>query len=305
MRKFISIVLRFGRPGRGLFGKCTAYYFMVEAQGKGTLHGHGLLWLEGHLSPQALRDRLAESDSFKAKMVGWLEDTIRSELLDETCNVPNATLPQRVVGDPHPGTIPAPTFLNTSEHFDRDYAGFVDGLLREYNWHMHQSACWKYLKRGEPMSSANCRMGMTGETRPVTVVDPETFAISLRRRHPWIANYNDLVMFLLKCNMDLKFVGSGEAAKTFVYYITDYISKSQLPVHVGLAALAHAIGIFDVKYPHFSHPTHSSNDMYVGAMTSTVNQMMGHQEISHPQVLSYLVGGGDHYTSCKFAVLWW
>lgn len=33
--------------------------------------------------------------------------------------------------------------------------------------------------------------------------------------------------------------------------------------------------------------------------------MMGHQEISHPQVLSYLVGGGDHYKSEEFKALHW
>ncbi|KAJ7157048.1 hypothetical protein C8R43DRAFT_833110, partial [Mycena crocata] len=247
---------------------------------------------------------LAESDAFRLKMVTWLEDTIRSEMMNSDCNSPTATLPKRVEGDLNPGTIPAPKLSLSGTSFSRDYVAFVDSLLREYNWHMHQTSCWKYLKRGQPMSNANCRMGMTGETCPRTIVDPETFAITLRRHHPWIANYNDVVMFLLKCNMDIKFVGSGEAAKTFVYYITDYITKSQLPVHVGLAALSHAISISSSKYQLFQ-PSLVTEDTYIGAMTTTVNSMMGFQEISHPQVLSYLIGGGDHYTSAKFAVLWW
>lgn len=34
-----------------------------------------------------------------------------------------------------------------------------------------------------------------------------------------------------------------------------------------------------------------------------VNSMMARQEIPHQQVISYLIGGGDHYRSEKFKVL--
>ncbi|KAJ7135268.1 hypothetical protein C8R43DRAFT_894419, partial [Mycena crocata] len=281
---------------------------MVEAQGKGTLHAHGLVWLEGHPSPQTLRDRLAESESFKDKMVAWLEDTIKCEMMNHNYNTlsKNAVRPKRIPGEPHPGTIPSPTVFDSAANYEKDYAAFVDDLIREYNWHLHQTTCWKYLRRGESMTDANCRMGMDGVTRPFTSVDPVTFAISLRRLHPWVSNYNDVVLFLLKCNMDIKFVGSGEAAKAFLYYITDYITKPALTVHAGLAALTHAITVTNTKFPDISDDSVSSDEgTYVGAMTSTVNSMMAHQEISHPQVLSYLIGGGDHYTSDKFAVLYW
>ncbi|KAJ7783107.1 hypothetical protein B0H16DRAFT_1297913, partial [Mycena metata] len=279
---------------------------MVEAQGKGTLHAHGLIWLHGHLSPQTLRDRLAESESFRSKMVSWLENTIRCEMMDRSQNTPTATLPKRVPDEPHPGTIPSPRIgVSDAISFQREYNAFVDGLLREYNWHIHQTACWKYLRRGDPKSNQNCRMGMTGETLLETSIDPNTFAISLRRQHPWIANYNDLVMFLLKCNMDIKFVGSGEAAKAFLHYVTDYITKPPLPVHVGLAALAHAIDITNTKHPDVFKSSIAAPKTYTSAITTAVNSMMGYQEISHPQVMSYLVGGGDHYTSDDFEILWW
>ncbi|KAJ7730793.1 hypothetical protein B0H16DRAFT_1329800, partial [Mycena metata] len=266
-----------------------------------------LIWLAGHLSPQALRDKLVESEEYKVKMVAWLESCIKSEMMDESRNTLDAPAypPKRIAGDPNPGTIPAPSLKDNARSFDGDYAGYVDQLLVEYNWHFHQDSCWKYLRRRDPRTSQNCRMGMTGETQAHTVVDPENFSISLRRRHPWIANYNDLVIFLTKCNMDIKFVGSGEAAKAFVFYLTDYITKPGLPVHVGLAALSHAISIANTRYPELSDALQAVAKTYISAMTSTVNSMMGHQEISHPQVMSYLVGGGDHYASDKFAILHW
>ncbi|KAG1769898.1 hypothetical protein EV702DRAFT_1202679 [Suillus placidus] len=40
-------------------------------------------------------------------------------------------------------------------------------------------------------------------------------------------------------------------------------------------------------------------------LTKSVNAMMGRQETSHQQVMSYLVGGGDFYTSHTFQTIKW
>jgi hypothetical protein len=41
----------------------------------------------------------------------------------------------------------------------------------------------------------------------------------------------------IHCNMDIKFIGSGASAKGILYYITDYITKSQLKTHIAFAML--------------------------------------------------------------------
>ena len=41
--------------------------------------------------------------------------------------------------------------------------------------------------------------------------------------------------------MDIKFIGSEAAAKAVLYYITDYITKTQLKAHVAYAALNLAV----------------------------------------------------------------
>ena len=41
--------------------------------------------------------------------------------------------------------------------------------------------------------------------------------------------------------MDIKFIGSGTLVKAILYYITDYITKSQLKTHVAFAALKLAV----------------------------------------------------------------
>ncbi|KAJ7084457.1 hypothetical protein B0H15DRAFT_923743 [Mycena belliarum] len=91
-------------------------------------------------------------------------------------------------------------------------------------------------------------MRIDGTVNPLTRIDPETESIILRRLHPRINNYNELVIFLLRCNMDIKYVGSGEAAKALVYYVTDYITKGTLSTHVGLAAVEYAIKMNESIY---------------------------------------------------------
>jgi hypothetical protein len=50
--------------------------------------------------------------------------------------------------------------------------------------------------------------------------------------------------------MDIKFIGSGPAAKVIIYYITNYITKSQLKTHIAYAALelsVRKLGNFDAE----------------------------------------------------------
>ena len=42
------------------------------------------------------------------------------------------------------------------------------------------------------------------------------------------------MLFLFKCNIDIKFIGSDKADKALIYYIMDYITKASLPMYLSL-----------------------------------------------------------------------
>ena len=51
-RAVIEALFGFGRESHiGIFGKVVAHYHIIEAQGKGTLHAHGLIWTADGISP--------------------------------------------------------------------------------------------------------------------------------------------------------------------------------------------------------------------------------------------------------------
>lgn len=307
---FRDYILRANRPGGGLFGDCIAHFGTVEAQGRGSLHCHMLIWLRGNPNPQALRDRLAIDPAFKLAMFGWLESIIKCEFPDM----------QPLLGDdpPHnwtrpdvpvdPRTLSSPMVPDGMSEVDLEvfrlnFKQFVTDTAIACNWHEHRDTCFKYLKKGEPRDDAHCRMRMNGQTRAFTELHPETQEILLRRLHPWINSYNDVVLFLQRCNMDIKYIGSGVAAKAFAFYVTDYITKPGLPLHLALQALSWAVKQNGVKFER--RPDAAQLEIKRSLLTKIVNSMMGRQELSHQQVMSYLVGGGDCYKSHDFKVLYW
>ncbi|PPQ76270.1 hypothetical protein CVT26_009844 [Gymnopilus dilepis] len=307
IQTFVKVILRYGRGRAGLYGLCDAYYGTVEAQGKGTLHCHMLIWLRGHLPPEALKNELVNSPGYRAVFVDWLESIVSNEFPvvgasregdpDRTHRVRS-----RELGEPHPGSMLGPTLGTEDVHnFWLQYKEQVVRLVNEYNWHEHTATCFKYLKVGQKRGDETCRLRMDGRLYPTTEIDSETGAIRLRRLHPKVSSYTELVTFLLKCNMNVQFVGSGDAARAFLYYLTDYITKADLPLHEGLAALSFALGKTNIPVGGEQVDDMRGN---ISAVTKLVNSIMGKQEISHQQVMSYLVGGGDHYTSERFQSLY-
>ncbi|KAA1478248.1 hypothetical protein DENSPDRAFT_861822 [Dentipellis sp. KUC8613] len=293
IQAFMDIIVRYGRDEPGLFGHCVAYFGTVEAQGRGTLHS---------LNPQALRKKMMDDDLYKNKLFSWIEIVLQHSRTHPVSKPRRGSAHDTHLEDGP--FIPDPKSMSDDERdrFEQAFCDTVTELAEMYNWHEHHETCWKHLAPGEPRDDDHCRMCMDGKTKAVTDLDPETQSVRLRRLHPWINNFNDVVMFLLKCNMDIKFIGSGEAAKALIFYITDYITKSSLPTHVGLRALTSAIKSNGLK---FAQSDADHETVGRSLLTKVVNSMMARQELSHQQVMSYLVGGGDHYTSHMFQPLHW
>jgi len=101
--------------------------------------------------------------------------------------------------------------------------------------------------------------------------------------------------------MDIKFLGSGADAKAVIYYITDYILKSQLKAHIAYATLELAIK----KLAEFDPLEDNVSTTAKKLLIKCCNAMISLQELSAPQVSSYLLGLEDHFTSHSFKQLFW
>ena len=98
-----------------------------------------------------------------------------------------------------------------------------------------------------------------------------------------------------------KFIGSGASAKAILYYITNYITKSQLKAHIAYAALELAVGKLGEYNPQDDDLTVHTKRL----LQKCAYLMISHQELSAQQVCSYLLDYEDNFTSHKYNNLYW
>ncbi|KAJ7779476.1 hypothetical protein DFH07DRAFT_730338, partial [Mycena maculata] len=282
----------------GILGVVSAYYGCVEAQGRGTLHCHMMIWVEGGLNPNEIKERALENGGnvdFQQRLMAFLEDTICNSLPPE--GDPNLATP---LSQYHPCATRGPPPSVAPE--DKEAANTHDFhcLAKSCQYHVHTRTCYKYWKG--PGYEKECRFDLDeSNTRPVSVFDPVTGVFELRCLEGLVNSFNETMLETLRCNMDIKFISSGTAAKAVMYYITNYITKSQLQAHVAYAALelaATKLGGFDPDVDEFSNRARRLLQKCAHAMTAQ-------QELSGQQVASYIMGFEDHFTSHKYVNVYW
>lgn len=293
--------------GAGILGNISDYYGMVEAQGRGSLHCHFLIWVDGALSPQDLRDAMQKDETYKQRVLGHLESIISTEMpgFNDPAGIPSDLQPnRRTRSNPNQGSSPARKissaeercFPSTQVAMEADLPRLIvdSGLVHE-----HTSTCWKYCKPGEERV---CRFNLPAPIISESFVDEEG-SIQLRRLHGEINNYNAATLYCMRNNMDIKHIGSGNAAKAMIFYVTDYITKDPLQVYTIFAALQVGMAKNQVDPNPEVH-----NDPKVQArrlFQRTVNHVIAKMELSAQQVMSYLLGIPDHFTPRKFRTLCW
>ncbi|KAJ7214545.1 hypothetical protein GGX14DRAFT_336174, partial [Mycena pura] len=302
MKAFISCLLKYDPSHRNsegeIFGVVKGYYGCVEAQGRGTLHCHMLVWLEGGLNPDEIKRQVVADPDFKDRLLAYLEDNISNAIPSDP--VPNATLPSSLynpcsVRGVNPAADPSDMVNRQLREKDLHF------LAKQCQSHTHSKTCYKYWKG--PPEPKDCRVDLDSSNfRPESTVDSETGEICLRCLDGMVNNFNATILEAIRCNMDIKFIGSGTSAKAILYYITDYITKAaQLKAHIAYAALELAVKKLGEFNPDEDELTTRAKCM----LQKCAYALISHQELSSQQVASYLMDYEDHFTSHKFVKLFW
>ena len=282
----------------GILGHVSAYYGCVEAQGRGSEHTHWLVWLTGGLNSDEIKKRVLGGDLvFRDRLLAFLDDTISSSIPEDP--LPELDIPSSVH---HPCSVRGPPL----DVVDDDPGVLlrrkkdVHHLATACQVHKHTATCFKYWKG--PPEPRECRFGL-GASNFVgrSFVDEDTGDLHLRYLDGMVNRYNETILECLRCNMDIQFVGTGRSAKAVLYYITDYITKTQLKAHVAYSAL-------DVAVSKLGDYDPSRDDLKLRAkrlLQKCAHSMISHQELSAQQVCSYLLDHGDHHTSHSYRNLYW
>ncbi|KAJ7207626.1 hypothetical protein GGX14DRAFT_366088 [Mycena pura] len=301
MKAFVSALLGYNPEHKdlegGILGVVKAYYGCVEAQGRGTLHCHMLVWIEGGLNPNEIKRRVLDADDsnveFGKRLLAFLDDTISNSIPPDPD--PNIAVPSDTHHPCSTRGIPIDDELFSTER-QKD----LRNIVLQCQSHSHSKTCFKYWKG--PPEPKTCRFDLHEDNfRAVSCFDPETGEIKLRCLDGLVNNFNSTIIEAVRNNMDIKFVGSGASAKGILYYITDYITKSQLKTHVAFAMLELAVKKLGHFNPHEDDMTTRAKKL----LQKCAYAMISQQELSAQQVASYLLDFEDHFTSHSFRNFYW
>lgn len=189
-----------------------------------------------------------------------------------------------------------PTPKPSRPNFVLDFRKDVAQLVNSSNIHNHTATCYKYSKRH---SNPTCRMRMPRRIENVSSINIESGEIKLKRLHETINNFNEYIISACRSNMDIKYIFSGSDAKALVYYITDYVTKSNLSFHDTFSLVLKAVQSFEKQQLH-TDATLCVEEKSRRLVLRCYNTLASQQELSGVQVASYLMGWPDHYTTHEF-----
>lgn len=127
-------------------------------------------------------------------------------------------------------------------------------------------------------------------------IDHENGEIKLKRTHEWLNNFNDTI--ISACNMDIKHIYSGKDAKALCYYITDYVTKTNLSFYEILLLTHSALK----KLEEYDNSNKDENILERSrkVILKCYNTIATKNKLSGVQVASYLMNWEDHYTNQVF-----
>lgn len=205
----------------GIFGKLDAFYGMVEAQFRGSLHVHFLIWIKDSIDPSNFDDFLQNEDN-KRKIIEYLNNCIKSNFSDfKTKN-------NDLLINKHDSVLSNTIgYLNNSVIDLEQFKDDVTKIAFETNIHNCTDSCFKNNKK-------KCRHGFGGSGKPLI---KETFfnaqnKIEFKRDHPFLNNFNPYILISLRCNHDIKWLERAKSdSMAAIYYITNYVTKSGVSCH--------------------------------------------------------------------------
>jgi hypothetical protein len=271
----------------GILGDIEAYIGTIEAQGRGTLHLHMILWLKGSPTLNQMKELLL-SDEFRLKICSYIRANVRADL----ASFPGTsvlTIPrQKDVAFSRPIDPRLPNY--TTRSMDAEYR-----IARTVQVHQCGLGCMKFEK-----GKTVCKRRAPFHLAEHDYVDSEG-SWGPKRSFGFFNGWCPPILQCLCANHDIKLLTNGAETKDLAWYITAYIAKKQNASSNTSALLANTFAFHHSTEPQ-SHDLTSLNKKLIQRCGNTLSR---EQELSAPEVVSYLMGWGDRFISHCFETIPW
>ncbi|KAJ4465427.1 hypothetical protein C8R41DRAFT_729476, partial [Lentinula lateritia] len=287
---------------KGIFGKVSVYYGVVEAQGRGSLHIHLLIWLENGMSPIEIKQRCDSSPVFASKLIAWYNDVFSQ-------NMPENTHPYiRTEGMyKRQPVMSRPRNADSAEFCSELAQDLRDVLENSGMVHEHSDTCYKHLPktlRSLRDPDKDCRFQLPRAISEQTHFDQDGNII-LACNNGFINGHNPIIMVTQRCNMDVKPIGSGTVAMAMFQYVGNYTIKFTLDTALVFSTLCAAIKVLSDNPPIDINGETDTSERSRQLLLKTANKLIAKRELSSQQVATMLISEPSHYTNRAYPRFYW
>ncbi|KAF9064004.1 hypothetical protein BDP27DRAFT_1156482, partial [Rhodocollybia butyracea] len=286
----------------GIFGEISVYYGVVEAQGRGTLHIHLLVWLQKGMNPMEIKQRCKSSPNFVEKLTAWYDDVFSQNIPEDTHQYIREQ--GMYIRQPVMSRSQDPTEPTFQESFAQDLR---DVLESSAMIHEHGDTCYKHLPkniRSLRDDNKDCRFQLPREMSEKTHFD-EDDALVLKCNNGFVNGHNPLITISQRCNSDAKPIGSGTVAMAMFQYVGNYTVKFTLDTALVFLALCASIKILAENPPMDIDGVIDTGERSRQLLLKTANKLIAKRELSSQQVATALLGEPSHYTNRAFPRFYW
>ena len=272
---------------KGIFGSVDGYIGTVEAQGRGTLHLHMVIWLTGSVTSSRMKELLL-TEQFRNQVKRFIGANIKADLPGyvgtEVLTIPK----EKNVAFSRPIDPRKDGYEGKSRTKERSMA-------RTVQVHQCGRACMKVVKnrvvckrRAPFLLSDSDWVKDDGQCGP-------------KRTYGYLNNWCPPILQCIRANHDIKVISNGMETKDIAWYITVYVGKKRKPSSNTSALLAKTFA-FHHKDEHIHEDLTKLNKKLIQRCANTLSRQ---QELSAPEVISYLMGWGDRYESHHYVTIHW
>jgi hypothetical protein len=281
------------RSSKGVLGRLSGYFGVVEAQGRGSLHTHMLAWLADVPNADEMVE-LLRGESFRERIIEYLKGNIHADVegLDEKY----VKETKRETGI----TYSRPLDPDQSD-WGRRFKEMERVLARTYQVHVcNLTTCLRRNRQGK----LGCKRRAPWPIERETSVEGNG-TMHLARRYGFLNGYNPGLLVGCRCNIDTKFNTNGEETKDAVWYCTGYAFKDPEKSYNQSALLAKGFLYHQNNTLRAETETSTLRDQNRLLIYRCFNALNQQNELSGPQVISYLMGWGDVFRSHRYTPVYW
>jgi hypothetical protein len=274
----------------GVFGPVTAYFGVIESQGRGSLHLHMLIWLKNSPPSEEMED-LLQQEEFRDRIKAFIKANLRAYLsgFESAESIKNISNDNEVAWSRPPNPDSATYDIDAME-LERRVARTMQVHTCEFR------RCLVPDKNGQ----YRCKRRAPFELSEEDCIDEQGHWKS-KRLFGFLNGWVPAITLNARCNNDGKLLTNGTDTKNVTFYVTIYQTKKQ-GKHYNMSALLAKGYAYHSHHTAYLDSLRDNQRLLLFRLIHTINR---EQELAAPMVISYLMGWGDTYRSHHYSPVYW